>query len=325
MKNNAFISHSSKHFENLNELKKYKSIRSILGEFTGLGNIISFRNNTTTAIIDVLQILMQNRDYKVIIADIEHPCVQNIINAFIPKNRIVYVKVYHFLLSGQYKELEAEISKDYGSNHIYLFSHVLWNCGLILDIEYMSAKIKNHGKNNLVLIDGAQAVGNIPQLLKEKGSRNNIDFYFGCTHKWLETERLLGFVIINNSVIEDKIDLAYKIFLKDMFSIYAGSIPNFSLKIDYSTYDTSLLLELTQSLNLTIKNFIFPKNISVVKFDKYDVTELSDITYYSNRFYAVYGKLSELQEIVSLLKINSSFILEDLKLPQNNYWLRVER
>ncbi|WP_452597099.1 aminotransferase class V-fold PLP-dependent enzyme [Pontimicrobium sp. MEBiC01747] len=324
VKNNAFLAHEEIHFNKINELKNNKSLRELLSNFLGLSSNISFRNNTTTTFIDVIQVLKEDNDYSLIYSDLEHPCIQNAIECFFPKNRIIFLKLYDLLLNGQIREIEKRISENLSKKSIYLISHVLWNTGIKINVESIATTIKQHNSENILIVDGAQAVGNIERLFNTNFSESNIDLYIGCTHKWLETKNLLGFVAVGDYMIKSKYEIVKKVFMKDIFSLYAGKLDFSNLELGMSTYDINLLSQVTKDLNHNIQSFRYPDRF----FIRYLSLTVFSIPYFENeavgtRFFSYYGSRKELEKALDEFKLDYRFIIEDKNLPNNYCWMRL--
>ncbi|MGK9185459.1 aminotransferase class V-fold PLP-dependent enzyme [Priestia filamentosa] len=75
---------------------------------------------------------------------------------------------------------------------LIVLSHVFWESGNINPIRDVCIYAKKMGIP--VLIDGAQAVGNMPINVKELG----VDFYVFPAHKWLLGPEGIGFMYISN-------------------------------------------------------------------------------------------------------------------------------
>ena len=308
----------------LEELNSQTSIRALLSKFMNVSHNISFRNNVTTVFADILESFRNFDDYFLIYSNLEHPCIINIIEAFFPKERTVCLDVYHLLLNGNIEEIENRLSKNYNVKSIYLFSHILWNTGIILDIEKMSKRIKGYRSENIIIIDGAQSVGNIKNIYSNNFKKEDIDFYLGCTHKWIGSSNILGFVIIGDIFIRKYRDLAEKIFLKDLFSIFAGNSEFKESKFSMSTYDFNLLLSLTKELNSIIRVFCFPNvnNNFKLNNDIYFINHPSK-KIKTSRYFSFYGKKENLEKSLELFNEYETSLVEDKNLPFNYYWLRV--
>ena len=75
---------------------------------------------------------------------------------------------------------------------LLLLSHVCYNSGMCLPIREITEKCKSINPSLLVLVDGAQAVGQVPVDVNELGC----DFYAGDGHKWLLGPDQTGFLYV---------------------------------------------------------------------------------------------------------------------------------
>jgi len=90
------------------------------------------------------------------------------------------------------KEIVDNIFPD---TKLLLISHVCYNSGIALPIEEICQKVKTKNPATFVLVDGAQAVGQIPVDLETLGC----DFYAGDGHKWLVGPDQTGFLYIRSA------------------------------------------------------------------------------------------------------------------------------
>jgi selenocysteine lyase/cysteine desulfurase len=323
-RNNFFLAHYDKHYSALQELKKFKSIRELLSENLGLPNNFYFSHNTTSSLICILRVLLCNstNDFYLAFSNLEHPTIRKIIESLWSKEKLICLNLYPYLMKGDFDSIENEISvKTQNKRCIHIISHVLWNIGAKLNIESISAKIKKKNPKDLIIIDGAQAVGNLPNPIFNLEKYNHIDFYIGCTHKWIGTENTLGFVSIHPKYIKSTLYL--QIMLSDLFSSYAGPISQHE-EFDNSTYNLLYLLAITKELNqVFIKHLNSSKfNISTINTQK----KISSIPVCSERltsYSAVYGEYDEIIKFCRKNSLNNTFIAFDENLPENNFWVRL--
>ena len=102
---NPFISHLELHLSCFGKVKSISSLRDLLSRFLNIGDTFSFRNSTTNAFIDVLQILLADTTYRVIYTNLENPSILNAIENFVPKNRRVQLDLMKLLLEGKFDEI----------------------------------------------------------------------------------------------------------------------------------------------------------------------------------------------------------------------------
>ncbi len=68
---------------------------------------------------------------------------------------------------------------------LVVVSHVIRNNGKIIDIEKIAKKIKEKNPNIFIAVDGAQALGNLPEVNFKKLEEIGVDFYVATPHKTL--------------------------------------------------------------------------------------------------------------------------------------------
>ncbi len=320
---NPFISHLELHLSCFGKVKSISSLRDLLSRFLNIGDTFSFRNSTTNAFIDVLQILLEDTTYRVIYTNLENPSILNAIENFVPKNRRVQLDLMKLLLEGKFDEIEKTIAKSYGKKCIYLFSHVLWNCGVSLNIEKISSRIKSNNQENLIIVDGAQAIGNVANIFSKNFDKDLIDFYLGCTHKWLNTKNLLGFVYISSSFNNTYRNITDKIFIQDLFSVFAGKYDGSKTEHQMSSYDFNLLYQITKELNMNIENFKFAKSKITQNFNFSEAYLIPNIYERTHNFFGVYGDRDNLNKLCDIFELSKYLIVDDKYLPHNYSWLRI--
>lgn len=313
--NNAFISESA--FCDNNFISGEACMfRQLLSRHTGLPEYLCFRSNTTNIITDTLSEIVQLfPERKIIISDIEHPTILKQLDIYFPKQVSGKVKLHHHLLDSEIDALEMTLMESIQENSILLVSHVLWNCGIILDIGKIASYAKKLG--TIVLVDGAQAVGNIDLKYFDK---KDVDFYFGCTHKWLNAAALCGFVAIH-PLYKTNVIFMNRLFYKDLFGEAAGSLSD--IQFDASSHDIKLLSDIRQSIYFGGIGKQLPLEQIIDLFErnniKLTVVSRNKIT----RFVGSYGVVEEIYKAQRLLDINDTFIVRDELLPANNVWLRL--
>lgn len=313
--NNAFISNFENQQLYLERLKALPSLRTLIAQHFDSDNFITLGNNTSACFLNLILALENDAKRIYVYSNIEHPCFQEILEHFIPKERLIKLSLHRFLCDGQYDKIEDNLkqSRQESKNTVYLISHVIWNTGVILNIDEISRELKTR-EDVLVIGDGSQAIGNIP-LTKI----NFIDFYLGCTHKWLGTSHTLGFLMINNDKIKIKRDLSFK----DKFSIFAGYQNYIENAYSGSTYDLSLALQLVTELNEVkiihkIENSNLKEILSVINKEI-----VQSINYQFGRFVGVLMTQSKAEEILKKLSLDKAFLLYDKNLKEDYVWLRI--
>lgn len=323
-KNKAFLANHNKHFEALRSLNNYRDLRRTLHEELGLHENISFRHNTTSCIISLLQSMQSSLedDYYLVFSNLEHPCIRKVIHAIWNKERIIDLNLFPYLLDGDLNKIEEELARPRTVKCVYVISHVLWNTGLRIDIDTISKEIKKFNLDSIIVIDGAQAVGNLNPPILEHTIMDLVDFYVGCTHKWIGTSNTLGFVSIHPKLISTS--LFIQIMLSDMFSSFAGVI-SIKEKMDVSTYNLILLLSITKELDK-----IFSDGITTgLVFSLNEINKgwsFNRIFCEKNRrtcFSSVSGPKKTIKEFCLVNNIDSSFMIADEFLPKEECWLRI--
>ncbi|HID28400.1 MAG TPA: aminotransferase class V-fold PLP-dependent enzyme [Desulfobacterales bacterium] len=77
-----------------------------------------------------------------------------------------------------------------GPVKLLLLSHVLYREGVRLPLEVIIPAVRNIAPDTTIVIDGAQALGQIHVDMMEL----NVDFYVGDFHKWIQGPNFTGFI-----------------------------------------------------------------------------------------------------------------------------------
>jgi len=199
-----------------------KSLRDNLSKLLFSNNKIFFRHNATHCLKDIILCLNENfPNNKFYLFSFEHPVIKQIIKLYSVDNIEIY-KHGNSILNAIKKEVNS-----FSENCIpvIILSHVIWHSGEILEVKTLSYILKEKIPNIIIIIDGAQAVGNIS--LEELSLKDNayIDFYLGCGQKWLNNHFPVGFFWMNSEISDKLSDQSLnKLYINDIYSQYAGKL-----------------------------------------------------------------------------------------------------
>lgn len=134
-------------------------------------------------------------------SDVEHPALKQMIYSTWPNDRIGHeVSISDLLFEGHQEDVTDLVIQRYVLRvkesfvSIAILPHVFWINGAKLDVKLICEAIKNTDPLVTTIVDGAQAVGNIPIDIEQCDQENtDIDFYIGCGHKWLRGPESVGF------------------------------------------------------------------------------------------------------------------------------------
>ena len=163
---------------------------------------ITTHRNTTKAIRYALSLCV-NEYTHIVATDLEYGSVLETISVIAPADRISILNLrdshianrmdYRAVVDALAEELNNLFSKEGPETRfVVVLSHVTYLTGAVLDIQRFRQKVKIDESRLVVIIDGAQAVGNI------EVSREMIelcDFYASSGHKWLLGKTTLGILI----------------------------------------------------------------------------------------------------------------------------------
>jgi selenocysteine lyase/cysteine desulfurase len=88
---------------------------------------------------------------------------------------------------------------------IIVISHVAFSSGFVMDIAPAAAALRALNPEILIIVDGAQAIGNIevaPEVFR------SVEYYAACAHKWLLAPPTLGLLVRNMPLLSSRHGLA---------------------------------------------------------------------------------------------------------------------
>ena len=331
-KDKAFLANYKSHHDALQKIKKSDSLTSLLSNFLGLFPLFSFRHNTTSSFVALLKSLKLNTSQhtNLVYSDIEHPAFQKCIEHIWFDRKKIRLDCIKELISGNINKIEHKIAHCNDvvgdkSVAIYIISHVLWNCGVQLNIHDLAKKIKARKPNAIIIIDGVQAVGNISAPLLISPDESDIDFYLGCTHKWLGTSNLLGFISMNPKYKNTQVSI--ELLLGDLFSAYSGG-EDVKRELCISTYNLLYLSQIIQELKMverqenTRENNPVSQILNILK--QYNITAPPIFIEKLTNFIGAFGNINALTKCREEHFLENSTVLLDTALPDNYAWLRID-
>lgn len=152
----------------------------LANRFGGKAFLYALTQNVTEACNIALWGLNWKPGDEIMISDAEHHGVRDAVHNLAQRFELTVAEIALSKLDG--KALEAEmaqkLNKD-GRTRIFVFSHVLWNSGKVVDLPTIVEFCRNN--NVFTLVDGAQSAGVLPLDVEA----NAVDFYAFTGHKWL--------------------------------------------------------------------------------------------------------------------------------------------
>lgn len=318
---NVLLAGRNEHIKSISLLQELPSIREQSEDYLGSGNNITLRNNTTTIIADMLK--WYNDGYQIIYSNIESPSIINAIEIFVPEESRICLNLMDCLLSGDIEKIEASLSKQVVAKSIYIFSHVLWSTGIRLNVFEIASNIKSASNEHIIIVDGAQAVGNLDNLNTHIFKDGLIDFYVSCIHKWMNVPAVMGFAVINSKFIKEHPNFVDQLFAKDLFSKYAGKYSGFKSSHCQSTYDCNLALKVTIALKKAVENPEIGPDYKAPIIKNKSLLLIPNSQNRIHKFFGVYGKLKDVQDYVKKYGYNKHQIVRDRILPKGYVWLRI--
>ncbi|HWN09414.1 MAG TPA: aminotransferase class V-fold PLP-dependent enzyme [Pyrinomonadaceae bacterium] len=184
---------ATKSFKTWNDLLD-RGQTSVAQLFDKVSDRITFFHNTTAGIQRIflrLNQLIQSSYPTLLTTDLEYPGIVSLVDETW-KGRIAMVSVAHLINSGRCAEVTDTLKRGIlaAKPGIVYLSHIARGTGYRID-ETILDFIRNIDRNIVIIIDGAQACGNI-QL--DDRSRAEADFYVTSGHKWICGKQTLGIV-----------------------------------------------------------------------------------------------------------------------------------
>lgn len=184
---------------------------------------LTLHEKTTAAISAALDYLYAE-EAVCLSTDLEYPSIRAAITAragLLKAEVACAAEVWAGLLSGTDVAVRvAANAKRLAAHHkrvIVCLSHVVYECGLVIDLAALASELRT-SRNVVIVIDGAQAVGNIHP---EAEVLRYVSFYAFSGHKWLLGEPTLGALYANDRILEaDSSDLSKTLVRARPFSYW---------------------------------------------------------------------------------------------------------
>jgi len=181
-----------------------KSVSRLLGDNSV--DDVAFTYGTTDGIEFILNgIIFQPHD-EVVFTDVEFTSVENLKKSLLQKGVFSTTAEISKCLDDDSKIVEKIAEQITPKTRLVIISHVAYGTGYILPVKGIAEKCRDNyeritrtqdGRKNgkpLILVDGAQAAGNIPVSVHDLGC----DFYAFDGHKWLQGPEGSGAVYIKD-------------------------------------------------------------------------------------------------------------------------------
>ncbi|MCB9778707.1 MAG: aminotransferase class V-fold PLP-dependent enzyme [Alphaproteobacteria bacterium] len=170
-----------------------------LARLLGLPGRLVFRHNATLALRDLALVQRVARGATagvLVCTDAEHPAVRHVLETvWRGAGPVVALPIQELSLADD--DVDAALARGLaqavaqGPVDLVVLPHVLWFNGAVVDVARHAVWLAQHAPDAQVVVDGAQAVGNIALA---PGLTDAVHAYVGCTHKWLGGPQTLGFV-----------------------------------------------------------------------------------------------------------------------------------
>lgn len=189
----------------------FKAFFQELGQILGVDEThFTLHETTTKAIIKAIKVVKEECSSPVILSDdLEYKSVALHLDDLKKEGNAVQLLNFRdriFEKSLSTLQIKEEILEEYQSiidnkkTPIVILSHVFSETGTVLPITDIARAIRKHSPKAFLIIDGAQAVGNISV---NKEIFNLVDFYATSGHKWLMGNTSMGILISNINRMRD--------------------------------------------------------------------------------------------------------------------------
>jgi selenocysteine lyase/cysteine desulfurase len=226
---------------------------------------LTFRHNTTQAIRDLLRGELLHRldgpshgrpaaaPGRLLCADVQHPAVREAWAttwSADPDARAV-VRLQDLVLDCGQEDPGPEVlarfaaALDEGPVTAAVIPHVVWFNGAALDAAAICGALKARQPELLTIVDGAQAVGQLP--LDPALFEGAVDLYVGCGHKWLGGPETLGFVRISPAYVERCARCAAALAAGDVLG-EVGGLSGFYAGSQFGTHQIGVARGLSRAL-----------------------------------------------------------------------------
>lgn len=303
--------------QNLKTIEDLPALSQLIARYNVFPKLLYF-NNTTDAFYNLLNCLFSsNRNGSIVHTSLDHSCLSYSKEIF-GDNNLSYLDVTISLHSGDIDNIYKNLIRNSGTKDspIVFLPHVHAYSGIILDINSVADIIKRQNPNAIIIVDGAQAIGNV-----EIDISNSIDFYVGCTHKWLCTKNTCGFISINPLMNRLGNTFFEALYQRDVFAGFSEKSKN--KLYSKSTIDTFKLLNLVQDLNRVVEIETVPISPDYLK--KLDSLNCIPVTQkYQSQFKGYWGNTKILNQISLDLCGDLRLISKEESLPKDNAWIRLQ-
>ncbi|MFA5131261.1 MAG: aminotransferase class V-fold PLP-dependent enzyme [Patescibacteria group bacterium] len=184
-----------------------KEIRKILGATPN--DFLAFSQNITTSLINVLLPILNKTNYEIYICSHEIrwfktlfkigtlPTHETTYPNYARQEEVAFIKRKINIIDPA--DLINNPAKKIGrKDAIIIFSHVSRLTGEIIASQKLYREIKKINPNNIIIVDGAQAIGAMPVKAKSLS-----DVYIGTSSKFIGAEPLVAFCWVSKALINN--------------------------------------------------------------------------------------------------------------------------
>lgn len=317
----AFLSNIDHHNYYKDKLSN-KDLRFSLSQLYSSSHNICFRHNTTKTVFDVIQsIRSENPSYLLVCNDLLHECVLKPVMRKWPDTKVL--KLFTTLDGSLFRGInDCFINQCSKTKSIYIIPHVLSCNGQRIDIHSLTKKIKELNEDNIIIIDGAQALGNISNTELRIMNQNYCDVYISCTHKWVGSKKILGFACFSILFEMNQEKVVSQLFDLDYLGLFGGACGYENLFL--STTDPAGVEETIMKINQVLNepkglNSPWTNDVEKIFSDFYNSEDKPQL---SPKFFGVLLSLHQIEKLLKEAPNVPHSIVSEPNLDQM-FWLRV--
>ena len=186
------------------------TLRQHLAHWFGVGaHRVAFTENVTSGCVLPLWGLPWERGDELLLSDCEHPGVVAACRELARREGLTLAVLPVQDLRGAPAATDAAVLERLEQalttrTRLVVLSHLLWNTGQVMPIAATAERLRQHGNQPWLLVDGAQSLGSLP--LGETGAANaaaTADIYACTGHKWCCGPEGLGAVALSERLLSE--------------------------------------------------------------------------------------------------------------------------
>lgn len=283
---------------------------------------LALHQNTTSAVRSIAD-FVHVEGARAVLTDLEYPSVASVIADRFGKENAAILSAHHAVWDGRLgaRALASSVADEAIASAaiaplvLVCVSHVAYRTGFIFDLTTLCSRIGAASARDriVILVDGAQAVGNITLMPSE---REAIHFYAFSGHKWLLSQKTLGITLFNAGLIKrPAAEIAGELARSRPFAYYRQPVsylqetvevaPHFSLNA--SLRDFRIVGQEAVEAHNTRLASIFRENLALL--------DIGDVPRFPQRGGMVTVQLKNASRVRALLFVAHGYAVHDVSDP----------